>query len=42
MRKGEEALWQGESEAGSLSIPLADLTEALEAGADQLVILAYR
>jgi len=42
VRKGEVVLWQGESEAGSLSIPLADLTEALEAGADQLVILAYR
>lgn len=42
VRKGEEALWQGKSEAGSLTIPLADLTKALEGGADQLVILAYR
>jgi hypothetical protein len=39
LRRGAEALWgPAASEAGRVAIPLAVLAQALEAGADQLVI----
>lgn len=38
--RGEDVLWRGESQAGRLLIPLAALSQALEAGADQVVIRA--
>lgn len=40
--KGEVVLWQGDSQEGRLAIPVADLTRALEEGAEQLVIRAYQ
>lgn len=40
LRRGEEVLWQAESQDGGVAIPLAKLEQALAAGADALAILA--
>lgn len=40
LRRGEEVLWSGESEAERVAIPLVAFTRALEAGADRVVIWA--
>jgi hypothetical protein len=40
LRRGEEVLWQTDSQDGGVVIPLAELEKSLAAGVDALVILA--
>lgn len=41
MRRGEEVLWEADSHEEKVWIPLADLEQALQSGADQMVIRAW-
>jgi len=41
MCRGEEVLWEADSHQGRVWMPLSELEQALQSGADQMVIRAW-
>jgi hypothetical protein len=40
VRRGDEVLWEASSQQGRVLLPPADLEQALQSGADQMIIRA--